>query len=228
MKREFCLIDLDNTLLDFSLAEKNVFKKVVKLMGGEYSEENYSLYHSINDDLWKQHELGLVTREELMLKRFVDYGEAKNLKFDAVEINKFHLKSLESESHEIEGATELLKHLKEDGRKIYIVTNGATSVQKGRLKSQPMKEYFDGVFVSDQIGFQKPSMEYFDKVKELTGENFTYENSLILGDSLSSDIKGGMNLGIYTVWFNRYNRELKEGYRVDLEVHSLKELIGKI
>ena len=120
------------------------------------------------------------------------------------------------------GAEELLENLCKKYN-LYVITNGITKVQKGRIKSANLKKYFKDIFISEEIGYDKPSIEYFEHCFERI-EDFKKENAVIIGDSLSSDIQGGVNAGVKTIWFNPKGEKNNSSVKPDYEVSDLKEI----
>ena len=118
---------------------------------------------------------------------------------------------------------ELLESLKNAGKRIYLITNGVTEVQDGRIAATDTLKYFDGIFISEKVGASKPSKEYFDSVMR-TIPDFDKRNALVIGDSLSSDIKGANNAGIDSLWFNPKQKNTPDNLKINYQAHSLKEI----
>lgn len=215
----FIFIDLDDTILDFKKAESVALKKALKKFDIEATDEVVSLYSAINDKMWKKLEKGENTRAEITVMRFSELLETLKIKGDAVKVNETYKHYLGIGHFYMPEAEEFLKKLK--GHRLFIVSNGTTSVQKGRIKSAGLEKYFENIFFSEDIGFDKPDKRFFDKVfKEIDG--FDKEEAIIIGDSLSSDILGGKNAGIKTCW---YNPKHKEG-NADYIISSLMEFFS--
>lgn len=194
------LIDLDNTLLDFDLAQRKALITTLEKYGIEPSENNIELFRKINTYYWEEYEKERITKEKLLVKRFEDFFNIFNIKEDSSIANKSFLLELSYGSDKIEHADEVLETLSKKV-KIYAVTNGVYNTQKRRVEESGLKKYFSDIFVSEKIGYQKPKKEFFDYVfKEL---NYPEKESIIVvGDSLSADIKGGMEYGLDTCWYN--------------------------
>ena len=122
----------------------------------------------------------------------------------------------------ISGAEELLESIYKKYN-LYLVTNGITKVQRGRIKSAGLKKYFKDIFISEEIGYDKPNIEYFEHCFKKI-ESFEREKTVIIGDSLSSDIKGGINAEIKTIWFNSKKEIGNAFFKSDYEISSLKEV----
>lgn len=224
MSYDILLFDADNTLLDFDYAEHEAFKNANLKFGLPFNEDLYAKYHVINDGWWKRYEKGLYKKEEIVVLRFKEYLELTGIKINPEEFNVTFLSELAKGVKTIDGANEVLKTLKERGKKIYIATNGITKVQQKRLGSQEFFKYLDGIFVSEEMGFPKPELGFFENAQKKSGLTFN-KNTLIIGDSLTSDIKGGNLLDIDTCWFNRNSAPLKDGVSVTYQIKTLYEIL---
>lgn len=215
------LFDLDNTLLDFNRAEKATISKTLTHFGITPDDSTLKRYSELNLKQWKLLELGKLTRAEVKIRRFELLFKEKNFDVSAAEAAKLYETLLAQGHYFMEGAEELLETLYGDYR-LYLVTNGTLSVQKGRLKSSGIRRYFKDIFISEEIGYNKPSIEYFNccfsKIPDLEKES-----TVIIGDSLTSDIQGGINAGIRTIWFNP-NHETAKAIHPDYETDSLCSL----
>ncbi|MBE6732948.1 MAG: noncanonical pyrimidine nucleotidase, YjjG family [Ruminococcaceae bacterium] len=213
--------DLDNTLLDFSKSEYNAIRKLLSIHNLPVSDEIAEVYSKINQTFWEAFERGDIKKEEIFAGRFKKLLEHLGEERDAEVMAKDYFKCL-SEGHDlIDGAEEILNRLKTQGYKLYATTNGVASTQYRRIKESGLEPLFDGIFVSEKIGHQKPSREYFDCVLQGTPEK-DKSKILIIGDSQSSDILGGVNSGIDTCWYNP--KGLKATYFSKYEISALCEL----
>lgn len=194
------LFDVDGTLLDFKATEKKAFKQAFLNHNIIPTKEIKELYDQINHPLWKDYERGLISRETVIYTRFVRLFEKLNLDLDGIAFEKEYQNLLGCYHDLIDNAKEIIIDLK-DRYDLYVVTNGVASTQRSRLNDSGLMMLFKDIFISEEIGFQKPMKEYFDycfkKIK-----NIDLDNTLIIGDSLSSDILGGINVGIDTCWIN--------------------------
>lgn len=215
------LFDLDDTLFDFGAAEKKALSKTLFQLGVKPEEEILSLYSKINAAHWKMLENGELTRDEVKVKRFEKLFMKIGADVSAVSAAKLYEGFL-SEGHIfISGAEELLENLFGKYR-LYIVSNGSANVQDGRIKSSGISKYFEEIFISQRVGFDKPRKEFFDACFAKIPD-FEKSETLIIGDSLSSDVRGGKNAGITTVWFNPKNKENDGNIFPDYTVKSLVE-----
>ena len=196
------LFDADMTLFDFDGAEKVAFGIVMSAHGIQYSDADFERYRSTNADLWEMYSRGEITKEHLQDTRFGMFFETLENppSLDAKSINAEYVSALADCSEVFDGAIELCQRLSEK-YELYIVTNGVSQTQKKRFYSSPICRYFKDIFVSEDAGAPKPMRGFFDYVFERIGED-KKEGSVIIGDSLTSDITGGNNFGIDTFWYN--------------------------
>ena len=223
---EFLLFDADRTLLDFDKSEQMALKQVFEEYGIEFNDARHYKYSKINQDLWDQHELGLISRDRLIYKRFEDLFADENIEIDSVEVEERYQFLLSENAYSIDGALELIKDLSIKYA-IYIVTNGVKETQMKRLVATGIEKYVRDIFISDVIGYQKPTKEYFDIVFHKISD-FQKDKALIIGDSLSSDMKGGNNAGIDTCWYNPQMLPQNIDVDVTYEVDSLESLREKL
>ncbi len=197
---EFLLLDLDDTILDFHKAERIALSKTIRDFGLEPREEVLELYHKINKWHWEQLELGVMTRDQVLVGRFDRLFQELGMEVDAAACMKRYEHNLSIGHYFLPGAEEAVKKLHEKYR-LFLVSNGTATVQHGRLTSAGLYPYFEQVFISQNIGYNKPDKAYFDRCFERI-PGFAPEKALMVGDSLTSDIKGGINAGLKTVWVN--------------------------
>jgi 2-haloacid dehalogenase len=196
------LVDADDTLFDFAACCKNALHDAMKECGILEEEGDHARYMAINDLYWGKLEKKEVTHEDLLTRRFYDFLKEKGEDgAKSGELNDAYVKNLSLQCVSFEGAREFLAELKKTG-KIYIITNGTASVQKGRFKAFGMANYAEDVFISEEIGFYKPAKEYMDFVVAHI-PNFSAKETLIIGDSLTSDIPMSEFYGVDAVWFNK-------------------------
>ncbi len=218
---EFLFLDLDDTILDFHKAERIAIGKTIREFGVEPTEEILKLYHEINKWHWEQLELGKLTRGEVLVNRFGVLFEQLGKDVDAAVCARVYEKNLSIGHYFLPGAEEAVDRLSKKYR-LFLASNGTAVVQKGRMTSANLYRFFEKVFVSQEIGFNKPSKEYFEGCfAQIPG--FDRERAMIVGDSLSSDIKGGINAGIKTVWVNPEHKECG-AVKPDYEIGALSQL----
>ena len=222
-KYKFLLLDLDGTLYDFDKAEDKALADLIASWGlSACSQKDIDAYHFFNDACWKALEKGEITKERLKVKRFEDFLNYLNFKHDPALAGEEYVDFLSQNGFLLDGAEELLRALSQC-YELYAVTNGIEKVQQGRWKASGIGRYFKDMFVSDSIGIAKPNLGYFEHVfANIPG--FNKEETLMIGDSLSSDMKGGINAGIDTLWYNPKHIEKPADMSITYELDDL----GKI
>lgn len=219
---EFLFLDLDDTILDFHKAERIAIAKTIRDFGVEPTEEVLNRYHVINKWHWEQLELGKLTRAEVLVNRFAALFSELGEEVDARKCAKVYEKNLSIGHYFLPGAEEAVEALSKKYR-LYLASNGTASVQKGRMTSANLYRFFEKVFVSQEIGHNKPSKAYFDGCFAQIPD-FDPKKAMIVGDSLSSDIKGGINAGIATVWVNPNHLPANPDIPADYEIETLSQL----
>ena len=216
------LLDLDDTLLDFHRAEAEAIRHTLSEIGIDPTDDTVRLYSRINRSCWEKLELGEYTREEVLHKRFELLFNTLGTTGDPHATQKLYEYRLSLGAYYLDGAEELLNELYGKYR-LYLATNGIVNVQSRRIKDSGIGRYFDGIFVSERIGYNKPDKRFFDiAFSEIP--DFVLEETVMIGDSLTSDIKGGLNAGIKTVFFNPKAQKNDTGITPHYEISSLSEL----
>ena len=217
------LFDLDDTLLDFHRAEAEAIRYTLKEFGIDPTDENVALYSKINRSCWAKLETGEFTREEVLHRRFDMLFETLGVDGDSHETQKLYEYRLSLGAYYLDGAEELLQALY--GRyRLYMATNGIVNVQSRRIKDSGIGKYFEEIFVSEKIGFNKPDKRFFDAAfAEIP--DFKHCETVMIGDLLTSDIKGGINAGIRTVYFNPKRLPNDTDITPDYEIAEHGELI---
>lgn len=218
------LWDVDRTLLDFDLCERNSLKANFKRYNlGECTDDICSLYSDINVRHWKMLERGEITKQQVMTMRFDELFRVLGIEgVNSTEFSADYEYGIGDTTAFVENAPEIIASLV--GKyKQYAVTNGALDVQQRRLRDSGLDKLFDGVFISDDVGFDKPSREYFDCV---LSKIIPCDKSeiIIVGDSLTSDMLGGNNAGIPTCWYNPSMAEKPDALRIDYQISALSEI----
>lgn len=221
------LFDADNTLLDFNKDEHQALVKALEYYNVPATKENTEIYSEINQGLWKQLERGEITKPELKKNRFRLFFEA--IGFECMEdpfvVNEHYLRLLGEGGNTLDKAVDTVRTLKEKGIELHIVTNGIALTQAKRLERSGLLDYIDEIFVSETIGFQKPRKEYFDFVLEKISEK-DKSKILLVGDSLTSDIRGAMNAKIPCCWLNPSKVKASEDYEIDFEISEISEVLS--
>lgn len=205
MRYSTVLFDADGTLLDFHRGEREAVKEALALSGICADDEMVRVYSEINDGLWKALERGEIERSVLLYRRFELFCEHYGYEADAKRIAKDYMDTLSTKAYLLDGVVDMLDRLYGKVR-MYIVTNGIEYIQTRRYARTGIQKYFDGIFISECIGSAKPSPDYFAYVEKHV-DGFDVRSTIVIGDSLTSDIKGGNNYGIDTCWYNPDNKE---------------------
>ena len=219
---EILFLDLDDTILDFHKAERIALAKTFRAFGADPTETVLNRYHVINKEHWERLERREITREQTLLGRFQALFQEMGIPVDPEAVAREYEKNLSIGHYFLPGAEEAVASLSEK-YELYLASNGTASVQKGRLTSANLYRYFRQVFVSQEIGYNKPSREYFDACfARIPG--FDRKKAMIVGDSLTSDILGGKNAGIRTCWVNASHASGRTDILPDYEIEALSQL----
>lgn len=219
------LWDLDQTLLDFDRSMDYAIRAVFGQYDLYIDEKIAARYEVINRDHWNRLERGEITKEEVKVGRFRTLLEELGIRhIKPEEIAASYQEALGSVYYYIDGAVEVVTRLRELGYQQYVVTNGVNTTQNSKMKLSGFDKLTDGVFVSELMGYPKPMKGYFDACFALLPEG-TREQSILVGDSLTSDMQGANNAGIAACWFNPQGKEKDIAVRIDYEIRHLKELL---
>lgn len=225
MKYEIIIFDADETLYDFKKSEREAFKNTMLEFNIEYDEKYHlKIYQDINSVIWKEFEEGIITQEKLKVERFKRLSESLKAEFNENDFAKAYMKNLADGSYLFDDSMELVKSLYKNHRML-IVTNGLTDVQNKRIKKSIISDYFETVVISEEVKVSKPDPKIFEYA--LSNIKYTDKSKvLIVGDSLTSDIQGGINFGIDTCWYNPHGIENKTEIKSTYEISNLIELIS--
>ena len=222
MAYRIALFDADNTLLDFTRAEHDALCACLAARGLPHDDDTVSVYSAINDGHWKRLEKGLTTRDRLKTERFGDFFSTIGYNGDPAVMARDYESTLGQQTALLDGALELIQAL--HGKcELYIVTNGITAVQKSRLGGCALAPYFDRCFISEEMGCAKPEKRFFDLVAAAI-PGFDPADAIVIGDSLSSDIQGGINAGVDTCWFNPRKKSAPPDMKITHIIDSLSEI----
>jgi len=218
---DILFLDLDDTILDFKKAERIALSATLREFGAEPTEEVLHRYHVINKAHWEMLERGEQTRAQILVNRFAVLFRELGVEADAERCARRYEANLGKGHYFLPGAEEAVKKLHQRFR-LFLASNGTASVQHGRMTSAGLYPYFEEVFVSQEIGHNKPSLEYFQACfARIPG--FEKSRCIMVGDSLSSDIQGGINAGITTCWVNPEGKD-PGTIRPDYQIKSITEL----
>ena len=217
---EFLFLDLDDTILDFKLAEYKALQGTLREFGVEPTDAVCSRYSHINKLHWEALERGELTRKQVMVGRFETLFRELGVRGDAEACSHRYMENLGNGHDFLPGAKEAVARLSRT-YKLYAATNGTKTVQKKRIQEADLEQYFENIFISQDIGIEKPALEFFQKCfAQIPG--FDPKKAMIVGDSLTSDIQGGINAGMLTCWVNPNHKEGR--IKPDYEIESLTQL----
>ncbi len=222
-KYKTILFDIDDTLIDFKVDQKIAFMKAMNEIEEKCTEEMYEDYNDINLSLWEELNKGNIALEELFLKRFKIFFDKYEIKQDEAEFNNILNKMFQDTGTPIKGVRETLDKIN-NIYELVIVSNGPKDQQYHRLKNANFLKYFSKIFISEEMGYNKPDKKYFDIVFSNI-KNKEKSQILIVGDSISSDIIGGKKVGIDTCWYNINNKENNTGIKPEYEIKNFEELL---
>lgn len=225
MKYTTLLMDADDTIFDFPRCEAHALKDTLTSFGLTYDERIGEDFSRINSALWKQFEMNRITRSELRVRRFSQLLEQCFAGFEhAAEMADKYVDCLSTQTYLIDGAQEALKLLSRY-YEIDIITNGLKKVQRGRFARTPVSVYCHQLYISDEMGVQKPSRAYFDLVLADLAEQ-DHRRILVVGDSLTSDMQGGRNAGLDTCLYDPKERVILPHPLCDYRVTDLTEIVS--
>jgi YjjG family noncanonical pyrimidine nucleotidase len=220
--KKIIFIDLDNTLIDFNECARHSIINAFEELGFTYTENVFKTFIEENVKIWKRLEKGEITKAELRANRWNIILGKLGIDFDGTVLEEMFENGVAKGAYAVEGAYDLLDYLY--GKyKLYIVSNGFRFVQESRLKIGNFEKYFDGLFVSEDIGIAKPAKEFFDYCFEKT-DNPDKNEVILIGDSITADISGGINYGIDTIWFNKNYDLIPENNKPAYTVTTLSEI----
>jgi YjjG family noncanonical pyrimidine nucleotidase len=225
MTYQWLLFDADNTLFDFNVAEVKALENSFAEFGYAYNGTTGDTYRAINKQVWEQLERGEISATELRTARFSRLFDAIGIQGEPEPFSEAYLRQLANCGDLIEGAEALIQQVSQRYR-LALITNGLADVQRPRLAASPLQPYFETVTISDEIGVAKPDPGIFEVAFGQMG-NPQKTAVLIIGDSLSSDMQGGLNYGIDTCWYNPEGRptEMPVTYNIQRleELHTILE-----
>lgn len=216
------LWDVDGTLLNFLKSERAAIKECFQVCGlGECTDEMVQSYSEINEGYWKMLERHEIEKPALFRRRFEDLFSKYGLSYDTAEFNILYQQTLGNHIFPNDNSLELVRSLK--GKiKQYAVTNGSFTAQERKLRRSGLDRLLDGIFISDVVGYEKPSPLFFDSVFDQIPEG--REEAIIVGDSLTSDILGGNKAGIACCWYDPENKPAPAELRIDYTITDLNQI----
>lgn len=218
------LFDIDDTLFDFEIDQRKAFKEAMRKIGYESNDEMYEEYNTLNLSLWEELNQGKLSIDELLEKRFRIFFDRNRIDIEPRVMNKELSRAFQKTGTPINGTKETLEKLK-DQYELAITSNGLKNQQYDRLENAGFSKYFSKIFLSEEIGYNKPDTRYFEVVLNNI-ENKDKSKILIVGDSILSDINGGYKAGLHTCWYNAKNKENNTNIKPDYEIRNFNELLN--
>lgn len=227
LRYDTVLIDADETLFDFPKAERCALCDALTGAGITPTEELILAYSEINYATWKRLERGEITKTALRTERFAAFCAKFGFEADIPKLSDDYLAALSAQSFLLEGAEDVCRALKADLCRLYIITNGIASVQHGRMMRSPIKYLVEDVFISEEMGAEKPHRAFFDAVERRIPD-FDPASTLVVGDSLTSDMAGGIAAGLDTCWYNPKGKGKPADMPITYEIRDLRELLSLV
>ena len=224
MKYDILLFDADNTILDFDKAEEQALRWAFRDLGLEFTSETLPIYRKRNIEQWVLFEQGKQTKSDVLVNRFVNTFASLGLPMWLTDkAGNLYEEYLKQGLFTVPYADEVLTELQKSCR-LFLVSNGVTAIQNSRMKGSGMEKYFEARFVSEEVGYPKPQKQYFDYCFRYIG-NVSKSKILMIGDSLTSDIQGGINAEIDTCWFNPSHKANNSSLSPTYEIDDLRQLL---
>ena len=220
--KKIVLLDLDNTLIDFNECARHSIMNIFNELGFTYTENVFETFICENVKIWKRLEKGEITKSDLRANRWNIILGKLGIDYDGTIIEEKFENGVAQGAYAVDGAYELLDYLYPK-YELYIVSNGFRFVQESRLKIGDFRKYFKDIFLSEDVGVQKPAKEFFDYCFEKLKQP-EKEDVILIGDSLSADIIGGLNYGIDCIWFNKNNDKISEDIKPTYIVDKLCDI----
>lgn len=218
--------DVDDTLLNFKLCSRAALSNSFESFHIQYDHSFFDLFYKIDHELWSRQKQGLLSVQDVIDCRFKELFSLLKIGVDSNEFQNVFHENLSGEYILESGAWEIIRYLSSK-YKLYVASNGFLAMQQSRLRSAGLLPYFSGLFVSDDIGYEKPNKRFFDEC--LNRSKLESKEILFVGDSLEADILGAYNSGIDTCWYNPDNktndRDLKIDYIID-DLSQLKDILS--
>lgn len=225
--KNYLIFDLDDTILDFKKGEKDGLNKVFKnhVIQDVHFDQWLPTFKQVNNAIWRQIEQG-ASAKELLDTRFSKTYQEFRVEADGKLLEMEYRSYLDENFFVLKGAKEMLLHLKKQNFQVIAGTNGKSSTQRNRLKGTGLEMLFEDIVISDEIGYAKPHRKFFDILMD-RNKGMQPQNTLMIGDSLHSDIQGAINAGISNVWFNPFRLKNDSGIIPDYEAHSFDEIVKR-
>ena len=215
-------LDLDDTILDFRRAERRAISETLRRFGIDPTPAVVDRYHELNRQQWELLEEGKLTRPQVLTRRFDLLFSELGVDRSSQEAQAAYEAQLSQGHFFMPGARELLETLA-PRYDLYLATNGTPVVQAGRIQSAGIAPYFKNIFISEKLGANKPSPAFF-RACFAAIPDFDPAAALVVGDSLTSDIRGARNVGLRSCWYNPEDLPSRPDIVPDYTIHALEEL----
>ncbi len=225
---ECIFLDLDDTILDFGTTERKSISRLLTHLGIIPTEEIVRRYSAINLEHWKRLERGEITRAQISNRFDVLFGEL-GVSVSTLRCEELYRQYLSEGTDALPGALETVAQLHKKYR-LFLASNGTASVQAGRLERTGLGAYFEKCFISEELGANKPAKAFFERAFAQISD-FDPDKAVMVGDSLTSDILGGIHAGMRTCWINPNHRKGRDDIRPDYEIegiHQLEDLLAQL
>ena len=221
MRYKAILFDNDDTLMDFQAGNRNAVNRLMDGLG-YFHPDRYEQYQTVNRELWAALERGEIAQSELRLRRFMRLYDLFPIPGDPRAASDRFVTLLGEQSILLLHAEEVVREIAAR-LPVIIVTNGMTVIQKNRLAKSPLKNLISGMVISEELGVSKPRPEIFWQA--LRPLSVAPEDALMIGDGVSSDIRGANNAGIDACWLNPSGAVLPEGVHAEYIIRDLRECV---
>ncbi|WP_320129536.1 YjjG family noncanonical pyrimidine nucleotidase [uncultured Sphaerochaeta sp.] len=218
-------LDADGTLFDFSLAERRAFSLLAQQLGFPDTEENLELYGEVNEKCWKELEQGITTLQELKTQRFKIFLALLGIPVEGTEVSSAYETHLSRQGLLFPESKSTLETLIKRGYRLYLASNGISFVQRGRLAASSLEKYFTDIFISEEVGFQKPDPRFFAYMLQKADLQDKQEECIMIGDSESSDMQGGQNSNLDTLWIHTEETSCSLAQKPTYECKSIEEIL---
>lgn len=226
MRYTWLFFDADDTLFDYPKAETSALLATFAAFGLPQTPALLADYQRFNQAVWRELELGRISALELRTARFARLFAHLGVELDVEACSRLYLQNLAKGSDLLPGAARLLAELAPHYR-LGLITNGLPEVQRPRLAGAGLAGYFRFVTISEEIGVAKPDPRFFATALAQAGGPDPRQ-VLVIGDSLTSDIRGGIQAGLDTLWFNPAARPADPLWPPTYTVDRLEKISGQL
>ena len=226
-KYKYLLFDVDNTLFDYTKGERYALESSFGHFGINYNFADFAVFYAtINHQIWSEFERKEITSVKLRVERFKRLFMKLDMNIDAADFSEFYLNQLGETAYLLDGALDMLNSIPAQ-YELALITNGLKDTQISRLNKSVIQKFFSKITISEDVPNPKPHEDIFIEAMRKFG-NPDKSEVIIIGDSLSSDIQGGINFGIDTCWFNPEKTENTSSFIPTYTIHNLMDFLNII